>query len=155
MSQPTAPLGADAVVPLSPIGHVVTEYVRPQQAPPQATLAYGDQGQVVLYEPYAAGLDGVAEGWYVWLLTWLHDQTDEEAAALRVVPRGWEESGRTTGVYATRTPNRHNRIGLSLVRVREVKGNVLHFDGVDLVNGTPVLDIKPYSPTSDTPPEDA
>ncbi|OAR23398.1 tRNA-Thr(GGU) m(6)t(6)A37 methyltransferase TsaA [Streptomyces sp. ERV7] len=138
---------------MSPIGYVVTEYARPQQAPPQATLAYGDQGRVVLYDPYAAGLDGIAEGWYVWLLTWLHDQTDEETAPLQVVPRGWEKSGRTTGVYATRTPNRHNRIGLSLVRVREVKGNVLHFDGVDLVNGTPVLDIKPYSPTSDTPPE--
>ncbi|MFI1101971.1 tRNA (N6-threonylcarbamoyladenosine(37)-N6)-methyltransferase TrmO [Streptomyces melanogenes] len=152
MSQPPAPLGADAVVPLSPIGYVVTDYARPQETPPQATLAYGDQGHVVLYEPYAGGLDGIAEGWYAWLLTWLHDQTEEETAPLQVVPRGWEGSGRTTGVYATRTPNRHNRIGLSLVRVREVKGNVLHFDGVDLVNGTPVLDIKPYSPTSDTPP---
>ncbi|MBD0747965.1 tRNA (N6-threonylcarbamoyladenosine(37)-N6)-methyltransferase TrmO [Streptomyces sp. CBMA152] len=154
MSQQPARPTADAVVPMTPIGYVVTEYAKPQQAPPQATLAYEDQGRVVLFEPYAPGLDGLAPGWYVWLLTWLHDQTEEETTPLRVVPRGWEKSGRTTGVYATRTPNRHNRIGLSLVRIRDVKENVLYFDGVDLVDGTPVLDIKPYSTTSDTPPED-
>ncbi|MCT2590996.1 tRNA (N6-threonylcarbamoyladenosine(37)-N6)-methyltransferase TrmO [Streptomyces sp. N2-109] len=145
---------ADRVVSMSPIGYVETGYALPRDAPPQATMAYGDQGRAVVFERFAEGLAGLSAARHVWLLTWLHQQTDEETTPLRVVPRAWEGSGRTTGVYATRTPNRHNRIGLSLVRVSAVEDNIVYFYGVDLADGTPVLDIKPWSPGSDTPPEE-
>ncbi len=137
---------------MSPIGHVETGYPRPEVTPPQATENYGEPGRVVLDERFADGLDGLAQSRYVWLLTWLHAQDDADTAPLRVVPRGLEGTGQTRGVYATRTPNRHNRIGLSLVQVLAVRGNVVEFRGVDLVNGTPVLDIKPWSRGADVPP---
>jgi tRNA-Thr(GGU) m(6)t(6)A37 methyltransferase TsaA len=95
---------------------------------------------------------GLDEQPYIWLLTWLHAQNDDQTRPLHAVPRSLEGTGQTRGVFATRTPNRHNRIGLSLVRVLSVSGNVVHFEGVDLVNGTPVLDIKPWSRGADTPP---
>ncbi|MGW0767401.1 tRNA (N6-threonylcarbamoyladenosine(37)-N6)-methyltransferase TrmO [Streptomyces sp. NPDC002676] len=143
---------ADMTMSVSPIGYVTTDFRRPQDAPPQATMAYASQGRVVVFDRFAGGLEGLFSGQHVWLLSWLHSQTDEEAAPLRLTPRGWANTGRTTGVYSTRTPNRHNRIGLSLVRIREVHADALDFEGVDLVDGTPVLDIKPYSHGSDTPP---
>jgi tRNA-Thr(GGU) m(6)t(6)A37 methyltransferase TsaA len=152
---PTTPAddpGMHPPVQLSPIGYVVSEFAEPQDAPPQATEAYDQRGQVILYERFAAGLDGLQGQRYVWLLTWLHAQPEEATTEMLVVPRSMEATGGRTGVYATRSPHRHNRLGLSLVRVVGVSGNVLDFYGVDLVNGTPVLDIKPWYAGTDTPP---
>ena len=139
-------------VRLHPIGVVRTGYDRPGVTPPQATENPDEPGRVVLDERFVEGLDGLARHRYAWLLTWLHAQTDEEAYEMRVVPRGLEGTGQTRGVFATRTPNRPNRLGLSLVKLLDVTGNVIRFEGVDLVDGTPVLDIKPWSQGSDTPP---
>jgi tRNA-Thr(GGU) m(6)t(6)A37 methyltransferase TsaA len=154
---PESPARPDpgTAISVSPIGFVETGFARPQDAPPQAGMAFSEQGRLVVSERFAPGLSGLAAGRYVWLLTWLHDQSDADTEPLRVVPRGWEGTGRDTGVYATRTPNRHNRLGLSLVRVRsvDVEGGVLHFDGVDMVDGTPVLDVKPWSNSCDLPDE--
>ncbi len=139
-------------IQMSPIGHVETGYAQPAVTPPQATENFAEPGRVVLDARFAEGLDGLAQSRYAWLLTWLHAQDDADTAPLRVVPRGLDGTGQTRGVYATRTPNRHNRIGLSLVKVESVRGNVVEFRGVDLVNGTPVLDIKPWSRGADIPP---
>lgn len=59
--------------------------------------------------------------------------------------------GATKGVFATRAPHRPNPIGLSLCKLESVAGHVLEFSGVDLVDGTPILDIKPFIPSYDTP----
>ena len=53
------------------------------------------------------------------------------------------------GVFATRAPRRPNQIGISIVRVAQVKGNILHIMDIDIVDGTPLLDIKPYVPEFD------
>jgi len=139
-------------VRLEPIGYVVTDYTEPQDAPPQSTIATGEHGRVVLYEQYTDGLMGLQGHPYVWLLTWLHAQPEEQTADMLVVPRSLEGTGQRRGVFATRSPHRHNRIGLSLVRVENIVGNVIDFYGVDLVTGTPVLDIKPWHRGTDTPP---
>ncbi len=60
---------------------------------------------------------------------------------------------RERGVFATRAPARPNPIGLSVVRLLGIEGNVLHVADVDIVDGTPLLDIKPYVPEFDAPPE--
>jgi tRNA (adenine37-N6)-methyltransferase len=152
MADPTADAGVHPPVQLSPIGYVVSEFSTPQDAPPQATEAYDQRGQVILYERFAAGLDGLQAQRYVWLLTWLHAQPEEATTEMLVVPRSMEATGGRKGVYATRSPHRHNRLGLSLVQVVNVAGNVLDFRGVDLVSGTPVLDIKPWYEGTDSPP---
>lgn len=150
--QPTTPDKQHPTIEMVPIGYVVTDYDRPEITPPQATENATAAGQVVLDERYTEGLIGLTEDRYVWLLTWLHAQDERQTTPLHVVPRGLEGTGQTRGVYATRTPNRRNRLGLSLVRIRKIAGNVVHFEGVDLVSGTPVLDIKPWSRGCDTPP---
>ena len=80
---------------------------------------------------------------HVWLVTWLH------------VARGWNEQvapprdRKKRGLFATRAPHRPNPIGISAVRLLGIDGVVLHVEGVDLLDGTPVLDVKPYVPDVD------
>ncbi|WP_248965813.1 tRNA (N6-threonylcarbamoyladenosine(37)-N6)-methyltransferase TrmO [Sphaerisporangium perillae] len=140
-------------VQVRPIGYVVTDYARPQDAPPQATENYRDTGRVVVYDQFAGGLSGLENCPHIWLLTWLHSQGEDEASALTCVPRGLAMTGEHRGVFSTRSPNRPSRLGMSLVRVVDIVGNVIHFHGVDLVNGTPVLDIKPWVRSTDIPPD--
>lgn len=134
------------------IGHVVSGYARPQDTPPQSTENASEPGRVVVYERYRAGLSGLEEYPHIWLVTWLHAQRDEDAARLRVVPRGLSHTGERRGVFATRAPGRPSRLGMSLVRLVALVDDGLHFQGVDLVDGTPVLDIKPWVPDTDMPP---
>ncbi|HKD97263.1 MAG TPA: tRNA (N6-threonylcarbamoyladenosine(37)-N6)-methyltransferase TrmO [Micromonosporaceae bacterium] len=140
-------------IQLTPIGYVVTRYAEAAHAPSQSSENHRETGRVVLYEHFRDGLDGLDAFPYAWLLTWLHAQRDEQTVDLRVVPRALESTGQTRGVFATRSPHRVNRLGLSLVRVVRVEGSTVHFTGVDLVDGTPVLDIKPWFASTDSPPE--
>jgi len=154
----TGPDPHPPIITLWPIGYVTTDYADPSKAPPQATEAYGESGHIVLHEEFATGLTGLRRDQHVWLLTWLHAQPEEDTTDMLVVPRSMERTGGRTGVFATRSPHRYNRIGLSLVRITEIRDNVVHFRGVDLVSGTPVLDIKPWAgcdmPPHDMPPHD-
>ncbi|HET9556024.1 MAG TPA: TrmO family methyltransferase, partial [Actinomycetota bacterium] len=70
---------------------------------------------------------------------------------LRPVPFLLQETGERVGVFATRVPVRPNYLALSLVRVVAVRGNTVDFAGVDLLDGTPVLDVKPFEPHLDVP----
>lgn len=133
----------------TPIGVVRTPYARPEDAPSQAT-ASADQAAVIEIDPaYADGLDGLAGFSHVWLVTWLHGSAGR--APLRVVPNALRGTGREMGVFATRAPWRPNPIGISLVRLRAVDGPRLQVEGIDLVDGTPVLDLKPYFADADLP----
>ena len=106
------------------------------------------------------GLDGLQDFAYAWLLTWLHrpdrpvTPSGERGGrpAMRQVPFLLRREGRAMGMFATRTPRRVNPIGLSLVELLEVTGTTVRFAGVDLLDGTPVLDIKPYVTRFDRPP---
>lgn len=140
-------------IQLTPIGYVRTGYTDPAEAPPQAGEARAESGRLVLDDRFAAGLTGLRPGRWIWLISWLHAQPDEHTIELLVVPRSREATGERTGVFATRAPHRPNPVGLSLVRIRAMSGSTLDFDGVDLVDGTPVLDIKPWADGIDRPPE--
>ena len=72
---------------------------------------------------------------------------------MRPTPFLAADPGLEVGVFATRYPVRPNPIGLSLIRIERVTGNEISFTGVDLTDGTPVLDIKPWIPTFDLPTE--
>ncbi len=84
----------------------------------------------------------------VWLITWLHLNRPGFRPMVRP-PRG----GQRRGVLATRSPHRPNPIGLSAVRLDRVEGHTLHLIGLDLIDGTPVLDVKPYVVYCDAFPE--
>jgi tRNA-Thr(GGU) m(6)t(6)A37 methyltransferase TsaA len=98
---------------------------------PEATLEISDQ--------FARGLEGISAGDEVLVLTWL-DRADRDV--LSVHPRD-DPSNPETGVFATRSADRPNPIGLHRVRVLEVDGGRLRVDALDAIDGTPVLDLKP------------
>jgi tRNA-Thr(GGU) m(6)t(6)A37 methyltransferase TsaA len=123
---------------LRPIGRVESELRDLDQAPKQ-----GDEGAprawLVLDPEVAAGVEGIAAGDHLELLTWL-DRAGRDA--LSVHPRG-DTSRAPLGVFATRSPSRPNPIGLHRVRVEEVGDGRLLVDGLEAIDGTPIVDLKP------------
>jgi tRNA-Thr(GGU) m(6)t(6)A37 methyltransferase TsaA len=121
-----------------PIGRVQSLLVSTVDAPRQ-----GDEGApdayLVLDPEVQAGLDGVAVGDELIILTWLHEA---DRTVLRVHPRG-DLSRPEAGVFSTRAPSRPNPIGLHRVRVLDIAGVRVHVSGLEAIDGTPVLDLKP------------
>jgi tRNA-Thr(GGU) m(6)t(6)A37 methyltransferase TsaA len=156
MAPPTSP---PARVELQPIGHVRTAYRRMEDAPIQTSRNPDEPGRLVVLDQYAAGLQGLEGFDYAHLICFLDRawQADGRGARpftgdrLRPVPFLLQHTGQRVGVFATRVPVRPNYLALSLVRVVAVRGNLVDFRGVDLLDGTPVLDIKPFEPHIDVP----
>lgn len=98
-------------------------------------------------EQSLAGLDGFT---HVWLLSYFHLNTNKKALPKVHPPR---LKGRAVGLFASRSPHRPSPIGLSLARLVKIEGATLHLSGIDLVDGTPILDVKPYLPESDRAPD--
>jgi tRNA-Thr(GGU) m(6)t(6)A37 methyltransferase TsaA len=119
------------------------------EAPRQPRAAGGAGGTIELYpgRNFEHALDDL-QGWeYIWVIFWFHLNRSWRPKVLP--PRS--TSGRK-GVFSTRSPHRPNPIGLSAVRLERVDGLTLHIRDVDMVDGTPVLDIKPYVPYADAHP---
>jgi tRNA-Thr(GGU) m(6)t(6)A37 methyltransferase TsaA len=91
------------------------------------------------------GLDGIAVGQEVILVTWLHESRRD---VLKLHPR-WDERLPVTGVFATRSPDRPNPLGLHRVTVMEIAGNTLRVRPLEAIDGTPVVDIKPVWGSAD------
>ncbi len=137
-----------------PLGTLRSPYARRIDAPHQGTVTEGTERG----EPATATLE--LEDWVdekalqdlsgfdrLWLIYAFH-RSDGWTARVKP-PRG----GPKRGVLATRSPHRPNAIGLSAVELVGIEGRTLHLRGVDLLDGTPVLDIKPYVPYADAFPE--
>lgn len=103
----------------------------------------GVESQIVIESDYVELLDGLEGFSHIIVLFWLH--LSGSGFPARVHPRGRSDLP-LTGVFATRAPHRPNLIGLAIVPLLELHGNSLRIRGLDAVNGTPVLDIKPYLP---------
>jgi tRNA (adenine37-N6)-methyltransferase len=131
------------VVRFTPIGIVRTPFATHEGMPIQTVAARDVQGRIELDPAYAAGLADLDGFTHLHLITHLHRTG---AASLRVTPY-LDTTER--GVFATRSPRRPNAIGLSLVRLVRIDGSVLHVEELDLLDGTPLLDIKPYVPPFD------
>ena len=135
---PGTAAGAAVALSLTPIGVIRSPHRDPGATPIQPACAEGCRGEVEVFEPYATGLDDVEGFSHVHLLYWLHLSGPP---ALKVTPF-LDDTPR--GVFATRAPNRPNPLGLSVVRVVERRGRTLVVDDLDVLDGTPLLDIKPY-----------
>jgi tRNA-Thr(GGU) m(6)t(6)A37 methyltransferase TsaA len=140
--------------PLPVIGVVHTARTDTDHTPVQAGINRSEVGTVVIDEAYADGLLGLTGFDYLWLLTWLHRPRVLAPAPLRQVPFLLRPTQQQVGVFAMRGPRRVNPIGLSLVRLHELDGATIRFGGVDLLDGTPVVDIKPYVGAFDGPAGD-
>ncbi|MBO0816551.1 MAG: tRNA (N6-threonylcarbamoyladenosine(37)-N6)-methyltransferase TrmO [Actinobacteria bacterium] len=143
----------DAGIPLPVIGAVRTACTDPAGTPIQAGLNRAEHGTIEIDDRYRDGLDGLAGFDYAWLLTWLHKLAGPGGSPpLRQVPFLLRSQQRQMGMFAARGPRRINPIGLSLVQLLDVTGLVIRFAGVDLLDGTPVIDLKPYVTRFDRPP---
>jgi tRNA (adenine37-N6)-methyltransferase len=137
------------------IGVVRSTHQELETTPIQASLARADHGIIEIAEPYRDGLEGLADFDYAWLLSWLDRPRDPDGdAPMRQVPFLLRRQQRAMGIFATRGPRRVNPIGLSLIQLLEVTSQAVEFAGVDLLDGTPVLDLKPYVTRFDQPPGD-
>jgi len=138
--------------PLPVIGVVRTGHREKETTPIQAGLNRAEHATLEVAERYRAGLDGLDGFDYAWLITWLHRPDTDAEPPLRQVPFLLRRQRRAVGILATRGPRRPNPIGLSLIQLLAVTDGTVEFAGVDLLDGTPVLDLKPYVTRFDQPP---
>ncbi len=125
---------------LTIIGTVRSPLTDRSQAPKNE--AEGAPPAFVHIDPaYEVALEGLQPGMEIVLVTWLH-QADRNA--LRVHPRG-DASRPKRGVFATRSPDRPNPLGLHTVRLLDVQGTTLSVDALEAIDGTPVVDVKPLA----------
>jgi tRNA (adenine37-N6)-methyltransferase len=128
------------------IGVVRSPFTSAVGTPIQPAYAHGAVGEVVIAAPYAEALDDIEGFERVWLIYWM-DRVGGFRA--RVTPY---RDTREHGLFATRAPSRPNPIGLSVVRLVHRDGCVLRVADLDILDGTPLLDIKPYVPEFDAHP---
>ncbi|MBI2185078.1 MAG: tRNA (N6-threonylcarbamoyladenosine(37)-N6)-methyltransferase TrmO [Thaumarchaeota archaeon] len=99
--------------------------------------------EIILDKGFAGGARGLEEFSHIYVLYWAHRARARRKTSLMVNPAGRTDVA-PVGVFASRSPHRPNRILQSIVEVLERKGNVLRVRGLDALDGSPVLDIKPY-----------
>ncbi len=128
-----------------PIGVIHSPHHEAAGTPIQPSRAKGVFGTVEVYPEFAPGLADLDGFSHIILLCHLHRAKPHE---LRVIPY---LDTVLRGLFATRAPSRPNPIGLSVVRLIGIEGNVLSIEAIDMLNGTPVLDIKPYVGDFDRP----
>jgi len=128
---------------LFPIGLIHTPFLQSEGTPIQSAAANGAQGFVELFPEFTPGLRDLAGFERLWLIYLL-----DRASAAQLIVRPYLDN-QERGIFATRSPARPNHIGLSAVRLLGVDQNRLLISDVDMLDGTPLLDIKPYVPAFD------
>ena len=126
-----------------PIGMVHSPFVKPKGTPIQPSAAKGVEGVVEIFPEYVEGLEGLEGFSHIILIYHFHLS---KKVSLKVNPFMDNEMH---GIFATRAPCRPNPIGISVVRLIGIENNLLYIQDVDIVDGTPLLDIKPYVPEFD------
>ncbi len=127
----------------TPIGLVHSPHKQPKGTPIQPSAATGMEATVEIFPEFTEGLKDLDGFSHIIILFHCHMVGE---STLKVKPYMGND---LHGVFATRAPNRPNSIGLSVVRLTAVNGNLLHIRDVDIVDGAPVLDIKPLVPEFD------
>ncbi|MCP4658096.1 MAG: tRNA (N6-threonylcarbamoyladenosine(37)-N6)-methyltransferase TrmO [bacterium] len=130
-----------------PIGVVHSPFQEIEGMPIQPKGAQGIQGTVEIFSEFAAGLQDLEGFSHVILICHFHRVGESKLVVTPFLDT------RPHGVFATRAPRRPNPIGLSIVKLERMEENVLYVENVDIVDGTPLLDIKPYVPEFDRQPE--
>jgi len=128
-----------SVIPISPIGVIHTDHVDPEMTPIQPVYAEGCRGRVEVFREFVEGLSDIEGFSHIYLLYRFH-----RAGSVVMKVRPFLQDVER-GVFATRSPRRPNAVGLSIVKLIRREGNILWIEGADILDGTPLLDIKPYT----------
>lgn len=126
------------VIAISPIGIIHSAFSNAETGGRQPTID-GQDGKIVLRPEYSTGLDGLHEFSHIIAIYYFHRQ-----AEVRLKARPCFDPTREHGIFASRYPTRPNHIGMSIWSLKNIKGNELHCHDIDVLDGTPLLDIKPY-----------
>jgi len=126
-------------ITVHPIGVIRSEHVVARETPIQPAYAKGCKGQVEVFPEFVEGLRDLEGFSHIYLLYQFH-----QAGQVQLIVKPFLQDTER-GVYSTRAPCRPNGIGLSIVELIGREGNVLYLDSVDILDGTPLLDIKPYT----------
>jgi tRNA-Thr(GGU) m(6)t(6)A37 methyltransferase TsaA len=132
------PGGTASEIRYQPIGVVHSPHVADDHVPPRRIERRGVEGTIEVFPQYTEGLRDLEGFSHIVLLCHLHLSS---GYSLTVKP---PSDTRTHGLFASRSPRRPNPISLTVVRLRRIEGNVLHVVDLDIIDGTPLLDIKPY-----------
>lgn len=122
------------IIKMVPVGYVENDYLEPVYN----EEVYNKVSKIVLKEEFADGLYRIEDFEKVYILFYFSKSKEHKLIQRR------RYDGEISGVFASRSPYRPNGIGLTAVELLKVEGNMLHVKGLDAINGTPVLDIKPY-----------
>jgi tRNA-Thr(GGU) m(6)t(6)A37 methyltransferase TsaA len=123
---------------VKPIGIIHSPYKKPDEVPIQGKFGGDVEAWIELDDQYASGLTDLDQFSHAIILYFFHQSKKEN-----LLGKPYLEN-KSHGIFAIRGPNRPNHIGLSVVKIKQIKGSKLYFSEVDVVDGTPVLDIKPY-----------
>ncbi len=123
------------------IGIIHSPFTTQEEAPLQSKLSKGAKGKIELLPDYKEGLSDLEKFSHIFILYHFHLSP---AFKLTVRP---PHSHSSHGIFSTRSPNRPNPIGLSIVRLERIEGSMLYVSNIDVVDGTPLIDIKPFIPT--------
>ena len=134
-------------IEFEPIGIIRTSFKKLEGIPIQPKHAGGAKGKIEVFKQYHDGLKDLDGFSHIVLLYYLHAS---KGYKMLVVPY---LDTQKRGLFATRAPKRPNAIGLSVVRLERIEGGVIDVSGVDILDKTPLLDIKPYVPAFDDPAE--
>ncbi|XP_005089019.1 tRNA (adenine(37)-N6)-methyltransferase [Aplysia californica] len=137
---------------MKPIGYMKSLFHYKNGTPRQSSLCESARGILVIEKSVFTNpehsLEGLEEYSHAWILFIFHKNNNPHSKAKVKPPR---LNGRRVGVFASRSPYRPNNVGLSLVKIEKVEGSSVHVSGIDILDGTPVVDIKPYIPEYDAP----
>ena len=132
---------------LTPIGIIHTPFKKLTDMPIQPSGAKGVKGKIEIDPEFSAGLKDLEGFSHIYVIYHFHQTTETR---LTVTPF---LDDHPRGLFATRAPTRPNPIGLSVLSLKNINGNILEVENVDMLDGTPLLDIKPYVPEFDQPEE--
>ncbi|MBN2614452.1 MAG: tRNA (N6-threonylcarbamoyladenosine(37)-N6)-methyltransferase TrmO [Bacteroidales bacterium] len=134
-------------VSFEPIGLIHTPFTGEKKLPRQGRFEPEKKGWVEVFPEFEKGLSGLEGFSHAYLIFHFHRSKDYEL--IQVTPRHHVEKG----VFAIRSPRRPNPIGLTIVKLEKIENNRIYFSGPDMIDGTPLLDIKPYTTEIDCYPD--
>jgi tRNA-Thr(GGU) m(6)t(6)A37 methyltransferase TsaA len=131
------------VIRLHPIGTIKSPFKTPEGMPIQSAGAQGVRGKIILLPEYLAGINDLEGFSHLILIYYFHKICETKL----IVKPFLDDQPR--GVFSTRAPQRPNRLGLSVVKLIKIEGDTIYIENLDILDGTPLLDIKPYVPIID------
>ncbi len=123
---------------IEPIGFIKTPFKSKAEAPRQTIYSKGAKGKIKILDKYLEGIKGIEKYKYLMLIFYFHKSKNYHL--LEMPPK----SNEVRGVFTTRSPNRPNSLGFSVVKLLKAGPDYLKVSNVDMLDGTPIIDIKPY-----------